>query len=429
MRLLIRGARLLDPAHGVDTTADLLVDGMTVAAVGVNLAADQETEIVDGSGKLLIPGLVDIHVHLREPGREHKETILTGSRAAAAGGFTAVCAMPNTAPPMDSPELLAIFTQKASTAPVRCFPIATITRGQLGVELTDAEQLVASGAVAFSDDGEPVKNSAHLLAALQLSEKHGRPLILHCEDKDLTGQGAMHEGDRSRLLGIPGIPGASEDAMVGRDLAIAASTRARVHIAHVSTAVSLGLIRQAKAAGVNVTCEVTPHHLTLTHDIVELHATNTKMNPPLRTREDVEALREGLIDGTVDCIATDHAPHHADEKRTAFTNAPFGIVGLETALPVLVTELVEPGLLPLARLVELMSSSPAAILDIPCGGLVAGAVADLTLVDLRLSRAVTAEKFYSKSSNTPYLGRELRGWPVLTVVEGRIVMKEGVVYA
>lgn len=428
MRLLIKGARLLDPANNVDQVGDVLVTGTTVEAVGDNLAADHDTEVIDASGKVLIPGLVDIHVHLREPGREHKETILSGGRAAAAGGFTTVCAMPNTAPPMDSPEVLDIFHQKASAAPVRCFPIAAITRGQQGVELTDADELVSCGAVAFSDDGEPVKNSAHLLAALQRSEQHGRPLILHCEDKDLAGKGAMHEGERSRLLGIPGIPGASEDAMVGRDLAIAASTRAHVHIAHVSTAVSLGLIRQAKAAGVNVTCEVTPHHLTLTHDIVEPEATNTKMNPPLRTSEDMQALREGLLDGSVDCIATDHAPHHADEKKDAYTKAPFGIVGLETALPVLMTDLVEPGLLPLSRLVELMTSSPAAVLDVPCGSLVKGGLADLTLVDPALTRVVSPDMFYSKSSCSPYLGRELRGWPVLTVVNGKVVMKGGEVY-
>ncbi|HSL94144.1 MAG TPA: dihydroorotase [Bacillota bacterium] len=429
MKLLIKGARLLDPANGVDTIADLIVNGATVEAVGNDLAVEDDAEVIDASGKLLIPGLVDIHVHLREPGREHKETILTGGRAAAAGGFTTVCAMPNTAPPMDSPEVLALFREKADAAPVRCFPIAAITVGQLGVELTPAEELVACGAVAFSDDGEPVKNSAILLKALQIAQKHGRPLVLHCEDKDLAGKGAMHEGPRSHLLGLSGIPGASEDAMVGRDLAIAASTGAHVHIAHVSTAVSLGLIRQAKQAGVNVTCEVTPHHLTLTDEAVELDATNTKMNPPLRTHKDMEALRAGLLDRTVDCIATDHAPHHADEKNEAYAKAPFGIVGLETAWPVLMTELVATGLLPLPRLVELMTSSPAKVFGVPCGGLVAGAVADLTLVDPGLTRAVDVEKFYSKSTCTPYIGRELHGWPVLTVVNGKIVMKEGVVYA
>jgi dihydroorotase len=429
MKLLIKGARLLDPANGVDRIADLLVNGETVEAVATNLIADENTEVIEAFGKLLIPGLVDIHVHLREPGREHKETILTGGRAAAAGGFTAVCAMPNTAPPMDSSEVLALFAEKAQASPVRSFPIAAITKGQLGMELTDAEELVASGAVAFSDDGEPVKNAAILLRALQLSEKHGRPLILHCEDKDLAGKGAMHEGTRSRELGIAGIPGASEDAMVGRDLAIAASTSAHVHIAHVSTAISLGLIRQAKTAGVKVTCEVTPHHLTLTHDAVNPTATETKMNPPLRTQEDMDALRAGLLDGTVDCIATDHAPHHADEKNDGYSKAPFGIVGLETALPVLMTDLVETGLIPLPRLIQLMTASPAAILGIPCGGLFPGALADLTLVDTSLKKVVDVERFYSKSTCTPYAARELSGWPVLTVVSGKAVMKEGVVHA
>jgi dihydroorotase len=427
MRILIRGAHLLDPANRIDGIADLLIDSGRVVETGQNLTCP-DAEVIDGVGKVLTPGLVDIHAHLREPGRQHKETILTGARAAAAGGFTAVCAMPNTLPAMDSAEVLDFFNAKAKEAPVRCFPIAAITEGLKGAKLTCAASLKENGAVALSDDGEPVTNSRLLYESMLESLDHGLPVVCHSEDKNLAGKGAMHEGYRSKLLGIPGIPGAAEDAAVARDLALATATGAHVHIAHVSTALSLELIRQARQSGARVTCEVSPHHLTLTHDCVDAGNTNTKMNPPLRTREDMEALRRGLQDGSIDCIATDHAPHHEDEKSAPYTEAPFGIVGLETALPVMITELVSKGMLSLNRLIELMTVRPARILDLPCGELIPGGLADLTMIDLNLTKEVEPKSFYSKGKNTPFAGRVLRGWPVLTVVDGRIVMKDGVVH-
>lgn len=427
MRILIKGAHLLDPANSVDGIADILIEGERIIKVGQAVQC-LDAEVINGSGKVVTPGLVDIHVHLREPGLEHKETILTGCRAAAAGGFTTVCAMPNTSPVMDSPEVLSLFNERASVAPVRCYPIAAITEGLKGTTLTSALNLKELGAVGFSDDGHPVIDSRLLYDSMLLSKEHGLPIIVHSEDKFLAGKGAMHEGYRSKLLGIPGIPGAAEDAVVARDIALAASSDAHVHICHVSTGISLELIRQAKQSGFNVTCEVAPHHLTLTHDCVDADNANTKMNPPLRTREDMLALRKGLLDGTIDCIATDHAPHHKDEKAAPYTEAPFGIVGLETALPVLITELVNTELVSLNRLIELLTVKPAQILSLPCGELIEGGLADLTMIDLELTKQVEPENFYSKGRNTPYAGKELQGWPIMTMVSGKIVMKDGVVH-
>jgi len=373
--------------------------------------------------------VVDIHVHFREPGREHKETIASGCRAAAAGGFTSVCCMPNTLPPIDSVEAIEYVLNKAKQAVVECYPIAAITKGQQGQTLTEAAELKAAGAVAFSDDGEPVTNSLLLYQALLASKDHGLPIIVHCEDKQLAGKGAMHEGYRSALLGIPGIPAAAEDAMVARDLTLAEATGGRLHVAHVSTKGAITMIRQAKERGVQVTCEVTPHHLCLTHDAVSINDTNTKMNPPLRTHEDVQALRQALTDGVIDCIASDHAPHHRDEKAAAYKEAPFGIVGLETALPLMYTELVSSGLISIATLVKLMSTNPANILNLNVGELKVGGLANLTLIDTHEERKVASHKFYSLGTNTPFEGRLLQGWPVLTIAAGKIVMKDGVVHA
>lgn len=427
LKTIITGARLLDPLNGVDMYADVLIEGRRITAIGHNLPSDG-AEVIVAEGKVLVPGLVDIHVHLREPGREHKETIMTGGKAAAAGGFTAVCAMPNTLPPIDSVDTAQLVLEKAKASPVHCYPIGAITLGQKGQTLTDATALLAAGCIALSDDGEPVDNSKLLYEVLLQSKKHGQPVITHCEDKALAGKGAMHEGYRSTVLGIPGIPSAAEDAMVARDIALAGATGGKLHIAHVSTAGSMLLIRQAKDSGVNVTCEVTPHHLVLTHDVVRADDANTKMNPPLRTREDVEALRQALKDGYIDCIATDHAPHHASEKAAHYEQAPFGIVGLETALPLLITELVLEGVVDLPTLVSLMTARPAHIVNIPHGQIVRHGLADLTLIDLSLTKEVNPESFYSLGRNTPFAGRALTGWPVLTMVNGKIVMKDGVVF-
>ena len=427
MPILIRGARLLDPANQVNVCADIVIEGPRVAAIGENLSSDG-LNIIEASGRVLIPGLVDIHVHLREPGREHKETILTGCRAAAAGGYTAICAMPNTLPVQDSVAALAYFATKASRALVRCYPIAAVTLGQHGQLMTDLVALKAAGAVAFSDDGEPVSNEALFAQALRQSRAHKTTIISHCEDKSLAAGGVMHHGCRSKLLSLPGIPALAEERMVERDLALAAQTSGKLHIAHVSTRGSIELIRKAKAMGVKVTCEVTPHHLLLTHDEVDPSDTNTKMNPPLRTAEDTAALKLALKDKVIDCLATDHAPHHPAEKALPYTEAPFGIVGLETALPLMMSELVLSGLLTLPELVLLMSTNPANILGLPRGELVVGGLADFMLLDETLIKTVTPDRFYSLGKNTPFAGRRLCGWPVLTMVNGKIVMRDGVVY-
>ena len=428
MKTLIKGARVIDPLHGIDTVEDVLINGNRIIQVGVNLIAD-DAEVIMAHGKLLVPGLIDIHVHLREPGREHKETIHSGCHAAAAGGFTTVCCMPNTLPPIDSASTVEYVLTKASTAAVNCHPIAAITVGQKGETLTNTKELQAAGAVAFSDDGEPVTNSRLLYEALLASKEHRLPIIVHCEDKHLAGKGAMHEGYRSTVLNIPGIPAAAEDAMVARDLTLAELSGGRLHVAHVSTQGAITLIRQAKERGVQVTCEVTPHHLCLTHDDVDMDDANTKMNPPLRTREDVDALLKALQDGTIDCIATDHAPHHRDEKAQGYREAPFGIVGLETALPLMVTELVLKNVVSLARLIQLMSTNPARIMGLECGEIMPQGLADLTLIDLDITRQVDSSRFYSLGHNTPFNGKALKGWPVLTMVNGKIVMKDGVVHA
>ena len=428
MKTLIKGARVIDPLHGIDTVQDVMVEGGRIAQVGADLAAENAA-VVMAHGMVLVPGLIDIHVHLREPGREHKETIHSGCRAAAAGGFTTVCCMPNTLPPIDSASTIDYVLAKAATVPVNCHPIAAITLGQQGATLTDARELKAAGAVAFSDDGEPVSNSRLLYEALLASKEHGRPIIVHCEDKHLAGKGAMHEGYRSTVLNIPGIPAAAEDAMVARDLTLAELSGGRLHVAHVSTKGSITLIRQAKDRGVNVTCEVTPHHLCLTHDHVNIDDANTKMNPPLRTQDDVAELRKALQDGTIDCIATDHAPHHSDEKAQGYNEAPFGIVGLETALPLMITELVLTGVISLPRLVQLMSTTPGWILGLESGEIIPQGLADLTLIDMDTPRQVDSSRFYSLGHNTPFEGKHLRGWPTMTMVSGKIVMKDGVVYA
>ncbi|MBS3985503.1 MAG: dihydroorotase [Selenomonadales bacterium] len=427
MPTVITGARLLDPAHDIDKVADVLVVDGRVAAVGTNLNFNG-VEVIQGDGKVLVPGFVDLHVHLREPGRTHKETIQTGCRAAAAGGFTAVCAMPNTFPPVDSVALVQQARELAKKAAVRCYPLAAVTLAQKGATLSPHRELREAGAVALSDDGEPVTNTRLFYEALHNTRDHGLAIVAHCEDKALSAGGAMHAGKRAEALGLPGIPAAAEEAMVARDIALARATGGKLHIAHVSTKGAMLLIQQAKDSGLDITCEVTPHHLVLTDRDVDAADANTKMNPPLRAWEDVLALRAAVSEGYIDCIATDHAPHHKDEKALPYAEAPFGIAGLETALPLLLTELVDKGVLGLSELVALLSTRPARIFGLPVGALVVGGTADFTLIDPKLTRTVEPDTFYSLGRNTPFGGRCLTGWPVMTMVAGQVVMKDGVVH-
>jgi len=371
------------------------------------------------------PGLVDMHVHLRDPGQTHKEDIASGTVAAVQGGFTAVACMPNTIPPIDHPTVVEYVQRRAaSTGACRVLPIATITKGRLGEELAPIPTLAASGAVALSDDGDAVKDAGLLRRAMRYARQVGLPVIEHSEDATLSNGGAMHEGTWSVVLGLRGIPAVSEEAIVARDIVLAEDTGARLHVAHVSTAGSVALIREAKRRGVGVTAEVTPHHLLLTDEAVGGYNTDTKMNPPLRGQADRAALVEGLLDGTIDAIATDHAPHTPEEKRVEFDSAPFGVVGLETALSVLLTRLVRPGLLSLMEVLRRLSTTPAAILGLAGGRLELDAPGDLVLIDLDRRWTVDPAMFASKSRNTPFAGWELQGKAVMTIVGGEIKYSE-----
>ena len=422
MSLLIKGGRVIDPAGSVDAVHDVLIKGDRIERVGANLAVPPDTTVLEASGKIVCPGFIDLHVHLREPGQEYKETVATGTRAAAAGGFTAVCAMANTHPVNDNRAVTDYIRAKADTEGlVRVYPIGAVTRELGGAELAELAELAEAGCVAFSDDGKCVMNAALYRRAMEYTLPFGTPLISHAEDHHLSKGAAMNEGVVSTELGVPGAPAAAEDVMVARDIVLAELTGAHVHIAHLSTAGAVRLVREAKARGVRVTAEVTPHHLLLTEDAVRSFDANTKMNPPLRTKRDTEALIEGLVDGTIDCIATDHAPHALSEKEGEFDRAAFGIVGLETAVGLLMDRLVKPGTLPLTTLVARLSRDPARLLGLPGGSLAAGAPADLTLLDPEVRWTIDAAKFVSKSRNTPFNGWTVMGRPWKTIVGGRIV--------
>ena len=421
MSTLLRGGRVVDPSQGLDGFLDVRLEGGVVAEVGERLEA-KGAEVVDVAGKVVTPGFIDIHVHLREPGLEYKETVATGTRAAAAGGFTAVCCMANTQPVNDNRSITDYIRAKAeSEGAVRVYPIGAVTRGLAGKELAELAELAEAGCVAFSDDGKCVMNANLYRRAMEYTLPFGAPVISHAEDDHLASGGSMHEGVVSTELGIPGVPAAAEDVMVARDILLAELTGAHLHIAHLSTAGAVRLVRDAKARGVHVTAEVTPHHLLLTEEAVRSFDANTKMNPPLRSKRDAEAVLEGLLDGTIDCIATDHAPHALSEKEGEFDHAAFGIVGLETAVAVLMDRLVGPGLLPLATLVARLSRDPARLLGLPGGSLAAGAPADLTLLDPAAEWTVDPARFESKSRNTPFGGWTLTGRPWKTVVGGRVV--------
>lgn len=428
MSLLVKHARIVDPAQKLDVTGSLLVVDGQVAALGAGVEADpraQGAEVVDAGGQVLLPGLVDLHVHFREPGQTAKESIETGSRAAVAGGFTSVCAMANTKPVNDSVAITEMMLARAARANLcRYFPIGAVTRGLEGEELADFGTLKAAGCVAFSDDGKPVMNAAIMRRALKYTAWLDVPIVAHEEDANLSGKGYMHEGAVSACLGCLGIPSASEEVMVARDLVLAEYTGGHLHVAHVSTAGSLKMIRDAKRRGLRVTCEVTPHHFALTDKELAKFDADYKMNPPLRTPADLEAVLEALADGTVDAIATDHAPHTWDDKEVELPIAAFGVIGLETALPLTLELLVNRKVISLERAVELLTSGPARCFHLDrrgLGSLTVGAPADFVLVDLEGKVTVDRAFIQSKSFNTPFKGWELPGRVLGTWVEGRKV--------
>ena len=418
--LLLRGARLVDPLEGLDGPVDVLVRKDRIERVGVSIPEGPGVEVVDLGGMLLTPGLVDPHVHLREPGQEEKETIATGTGAAAAGGFVAVCAMPNTTPVIDSPELVRIVIERATEAgPVRVHPIAAATIGSRGETPTDAAALVAAGAVAISDDGRPIPDDV-LPEVLGRARDAGVPLADHCEVLERSAGGSIFAGPLARRLGVAGIPADAESEAVARDLAALARTGGRLHVCHVSTAHSVELLRGAKAEGLAVTAEATPHHLVLTVEAVATCGADAKMNPPLATAADRETVRAALADGTIDCVATDHAPHADAAKRRGLEDAPFGVIGLETAFALLYTDLVLNGSLPLSTLVRRLSADPARVMGIEQPRIRAGARADLAAFDTESEWVVDPERFRSRSRNTPFAGWRLRGRPVYTLAGGRV---------
>ena len=425
MNLLVKGGRVIDPASNTDAVQDLLVQDGKIAALGPKLAAPGGTPAVDAKGKVVCPGFIDLHVHLREPGYEYKETIATGTRAAAAGGFTAVCCMANTLPVNDNRAVTDYILAKAKAeAVVRVYPLGAVTRSLQGEELAELGELAEAGCVAFSDDGKPVMNAGLLRRAMEYLLPFGALIVSHAEDLNLAAGGVMHEGVVSTELGLKGIPAAAEEAMVARDIVLAELTGAPIHIAHVSTAGSVRLIRDARARGIRVTAEATPHHLLLTDEAVRGYDPRTKMNPPLRSKLDVEMLLEGLADGTIDAIATDHAPHALAEKEGEFDRAAFGIVGLESAVPLLLDRLVRPGHLDLATFVARLTAGPARIFGLPGGTLTVGGQADITILDPGQELTLDPARFHSKSRNTPFGGWAVTGAPWMTIVGGKIVMRE-----
>ncbi|MFC1559663.1 dihydroorotase [Candidatus Margulisiibacteriota bacterium] len=428
--LLIKGGRVLDPSRKTDEELDILVENGKISKVSKSLSshAGGTIEVINAKGKLVIPGLVDMHCHLRDPGNPDEETIYSGTRSAAAGGFTSVACMANTDPVADEPSVIDYIISKAKNeGVVNVFPIAAVTRGLSGEELTEMGMLVDVGAVAFSDDGNPVMEALILRKAMEYLKQFNKTMISHCEDRTLSEGGQMNEGYTSTSMGLKGIPAAAESVMVERDIRIFREFggKGSLHIAHVSTASSVKLIREAKAEGLNITCETCPHYFTLTETEVEGYNTLAKVNPPLRTENDVKEVIKGLKDGTIDVIATDHAPHLVEEKNLEFNHASNGMVGFETALSLVLTELVDTEALTLSKAIAKMTSIPAKILGIPRGTLAQGSAADITIVDLNRSWAVDISKFYSKGKNSPFGGWKLKGTPIMTVVGGEIVMKDG----
>lgn len=426
MKRLLRGGTVVDPVNGRDGAFDVLIDGDRIARVGRALPVDADTRVVDiPSGCVICPGLIDMHVHLREPGQEHKETVATGTAAAVAGGFTAVACMPNTDPIIDNAGVVEYVLKKAAEAKLaRVYPIGAVSRGQKGEQLAEIAEMRQAGCVALTDDGRPVATAALMRRALEYAGMFNMPIIEHCEEQSLKADGVAHEGFHASALGLRGIPGEAESIMALRDISLAELTGGAVHIAHMSARQTLDAVRYGKSRGARVTCEVTPHHFVLTDAMLRApvpYDTNVKMNPPLRQAEDRDAMLKGLADGSVDVIATDHAPHHADEKHVEFDQAPFGITGLETAVSLCLDRLVHAGVLSLTRLVELLSVNPARILRVPGGSLSDGAPADISILAPDLRVTVSAARMRSKSKNMPFEGWTLRGGVAATIVGGRVV--------
>ena len=421
-KALLKSGRVVDPSQGLDAILDLLlVDGI-VASIEKNISAPEDADVIDCSGLIVSPGLIDVHVHLREPGEEHKETIETGVQAAVAGGYTAVCAMPNTDPPIDDPAAVGFIVAEGRKAQAaRVYPVGCISVQRAGENLAPIGEMVDAGAVAITDDGNPVMNSGLMRLALEYAQAFGIPVADHPEDLGLSAGRHMNESIVSTRLGLAGKPNAAEEVHIVRDLLLAELTGGQIHLQHISTEFGVDAIRQAKARGVRVTAEASPHHLVLTEEAVEGYRTEAKMNPPLRTAKDVAAVRAGLADGSLDVIATDHAPHHYDEKESAFEDAPNGLVGLETAVGIIMTDIVSEGVIDIATMIDRMSCGPARAFGLSGGTLSEGALGDVTVIDPDLSWTVDPNAFRSKSQNTPFTGRELKGAPNRTIVGGRTV--------
>lgn len=428
MKLLIKGGRIIDPANGLDTIGDILVEEGKIIEIAEKITVNAD-ETIDATGSLVVPGLIDVHVHLREPGLEAKETIASGSRAAARGGFTSVACMPNTKPVTDNQAIIEfINTRGAQTGVVNVYPIGAITKESKGQELAEIGDMKSVGAVAISDDGQPVINADVMRRAMEYAKMFDLPIISHSEDKDLVAEGVMNEGYMSTILGLKGINRAAEEVMVARDIILSEITGCPLHIAHVSTAGSVRIIREAKARGVKVTAEAAPHHFTLTDEAVQGYDTSTKVNPPLRIAADVAALKAGLADGTIDIIATDHAPHTQEEKDVEYNYAPFGMVGLETAVGLVFKELIQSGVLTLEQAITKLTINPARLLRINKGTLSQGADADITIINPELEEEVKTEDLASKGKNTPFIGWKLKGLPTTTIVGGKVVMKDRKLY-
>jgi dihydroorotase len=426
MKLVLKGGRLIDPVSKRDEVVDIQLTDGRIDRLAASINVPQGYRHIDLKGKIVAPGLIDMHVHLREPGYEHKETIETGCAAAAAGGFTAVCCMPNTNPAIDDESVARYVHEKGKAVCdgiVDVYPIGAATKGRQGSEIAPMAELAQAGAVGFSDDGSPIASAEIMRRVLEYSSMYGVPVIQHAEEPTLTQGGCMNEGRTATRLGMPGIPSAAEELMVARDIVLLRYTpQARYHVAHISTRGALDVVRAAKAQGLNVTCEVAPHHFTLSEEAVASFDTNTKMNPPLRTSDDIVALKEGLKDGTIDVIATDHAPHTIDEKEVEYTQAPFGIVGLETCVALCLTELVGKGVLTLTQIIEKLSSNPRKILSLPVIEIKEGEPANLTLIDPNLEWVVDKEALKSKSKNTPFHGARMKGKAVGIINNGRVAL-------
>lgn len=424
MKILIKNGRLIDPSQKLDAIRDILLEDGKVAQIAEKIETQAE-RVVDATDCYVMPGLIDMHVHLREPGYEHKETIRTGAMAAARGGFTTVCPMPNTNPSTDNPERVKFVVDKAAVeAPVHVLPVGAVTIGQAGDEMTDIAGMVKAGAIGISEDGKSVMNAALYREAMKEAAKNHILVMAHCEDKNLVGKGALNAGKKAEENGVPGITNAVEDVIVARDILIAKETGAKLHLCHCSTKDSARMLKEAKEDGLPVTGEVCPHHFAMTEDEIVVGDANYKMNPPLRTAEDVQALKEGLRDGVFDVIATDHAPHHEDEKKKSIQEAPFGIVGSETAVALTITHLVEQGYLTPYQMAEKMSTNPARILGIDRGSLIPGKPADVTVVDPACEYTIDVNEFASKGKNTPFNGAKVKGRVKMTIVDGAIVYED-----